>query len=93
MDVGSMGGRIGDPRRLGWWLRARRVQRARRRGRRWAIDQPFDAPTHVDELASPMDEFGERLSEDGATLYLNYGASISGPSASLYTSTRTCLAR
>jgi hypothetical protein len=64
------------------------------RARRPALDQQFGTPSHVDDFATAMDEFGERLSYDGATLYLNYAAKTSGATlAALYATTRTCLVR
>ena len=61
------------------------------RASRPALDQPFAAPTHVDELATVMDEFGLRLSYDGATLYLNYATNVAGgDNSSLDVTTRVC---
>ena len=60
--------------------------------RRPTLDQPFAAPTHVDELATPMDEFGLRLSYDGATLFLNNATDLAGgANSSLDVTTRQCL--
>jgi Tol biopolymer transport system component len=60
--------------------------------RRTVVGQPFANATHVDELSSPLDDVGVRLTPDGTTLYLNYQTMTSGgANADMWTARRTCL--
>ena len=59
---------------------------------RTSVTASFDSPHLVNELSSPLDDFGLRLSLDGATMYMNYNAVGSGGSDSaLCSAVRTCL--
>lgn len=56
-----------------------------------ALDQPFGPPQRVAELSSARDEYGLRLSRDGATMYLNYDTLVAGGGqADLWIATRAC---
>jgi hypothetical protein len=55
-----------------------------------AIDQPFGTAQLVSELATPGDDVNERLSLDGATLYFNSNAKVTGGNAELDIATRAC---
>lgn len=59
---------------------------------RTATDQPFSPPALVPELQTAGDEVGNRLSQDGATLWLisnSYPAG--GMNAIMYVTRRGCL--
>jgi hypothetical protein len=59
---------------------------------RTALDQPFSTPVLIPELSSPGDDDITRLSDDGATMYMNYDTKNTGGSAAqLMWATRTCL--
>ena len=62
------------------------------RSHRTALSQPFDPPTLVPELSSAGDDLGVRLTEDGATMYLNWMTSAAGgTNTDLYVTTRGCI--
>ena len=55
------------------------------------VESDFGPPVLVPELSSSMDDTGLRLSNDGATMYLNYDSDTNGgQNAQLWFSTRTC---
>jgi len=56
-----------------------------------ALDQPFAQAQLVLELSSPLDDAWPKLSPDGKTMYIVYGAvAATGANADLMTATRTC---
>jgi len=59
--------------------------------RRASLDQPFEPPVLLAQLATPFDDYGFRFSDDGAALYFNYDtATIGGRNADVWIATRTC---
>lgn len=61
---------------------------------RTSLGASFDAPQPVSALSSARDDFGLRLSLDGATMYMNYNSvGAGGADASLDFATRECLQR
>ena len=58
---------------------------------RAALDQPFGPAALVPELSSQGDDVGVRLTPDGATIYLNYGANTGGGNADIDVATRSCM--
>jgi len=58
---------------------------------RASVDQPFEPPQLVPELSTAFDEFGLRLSLDGATMYFNFDTLTSGTrNADVWIATRSC---